>query len=236
MITQGNAFFHLRVAIDVILAGIRVSPDILATRGSKAMDSRIYEILDKIKVLEHELVAELQKKEVEFLYEVKEKKVKFQQEVKARHRLLMINVGRYLREANMKVILTAPVIYSLLFPAVLMDLTISIYQAICFPIYRIPKVVRGDYIVIDRHNLRYLNTIEKFNCVYCGYFNGLIGYTREIAARTEQYWCPIKHARRTKAIHSRYQNFLEFGDAEGFRKNIEKTRHDFSDLEKKDEA
>lgn len=213
-----------------------MSPDTLATCESFDMDNRIYEILDKIRILEHELIAELQKKQTEFFYEVKEKKVRFQQEVKARHRLLTQHIGRYLRDADVMTVLTAPVIYSCIFPALFMDLMITIYQNICFPVYRIPKVARGDYIVIDRHNLRYLNTIEKFNCVYCGYFNGLAGYVREIAARTEQYWCPIKHARKTKSIHNRYKYFFEFGDAESFRKNLEEVRRDFKDLKKNGDA
>ena len=28
---------------------------------------------------------------------------------------------------------------------------------------------------------------EKFNCVYCGYFTGVISYAQEIAGKTEQY-------------------------------------------------
>lgn len=41
---------------------------------------------------------------------------------------------------------------------------------------------RGDYIVVDRHHLAYLNVIQKINCVYCGYGNGLIAYARKIIA------------------------------------------------------
>ena len=72
--------------------------------------------------------------------------------------------------------------------------------------------------------------LERLNCVYCGYVNGLIAYIQEIAARSEQYFCPIKHARTIGDIHSRYKNFLEYGDAEEYRKNIEKVRRDFDDL------
>ena len=195
------------------------------------MDNRLQEILDKMRVLEHELIAELQKKEKEFFYEVEEKRVKFQKEVRIRHRLLVKNVGRYLRDAEFMNILTAPVIYFCFVPAVFLDLVMTVFQAVCFPIYRIPKVKRGDYIVMDHQYLRYLNSIEKLNCIYCGYFNGLIGYVREIAARTEQYWCPIKHARKTRAIHSRYKYFFEFGDAESYRKKLEEVRRDFDDLQ-----
>lgn len=90
-----------------------------------------------------------------------------------------------------------------------------LYQAICFPIYGIPKVGRGDYIISDRYALPYLNIIEKVNCQYCAYMNGLIAYTQEIAGRSEQYWCPIKHARKMATLHERYVRFLEFGDGKG---------------------
>jgi hypothetical protein len=94
------------------------------------------------------------------------------------------------------VVLTAPVIYAVIVPLVLLDLFVTIYQRVCFPVYGIPKVNRGDYLIFDRHHLAYLNALEKLNCAYCSYANGLIAYVREIAGRTEQYWCPIKHARR----------------------------------------
>ena len=91
-------------------------------------------------------------------------------------------------------------------------------------------VKRGDYIVIDRHSLQYLNLIERLNCIYCGYFNGLIAYVQEIAARSEQYWCPLKHARKLSMIHSRYHKFIEYGDGEYYLKKYEELRKDFDDL------
>ena len=84
--------------------------------------------------------------------------------------------------------------------------------------------------MIDRHRLDYLNGIEKLNCVYCGYFNGLIAYIQEIAARTEQYWCPIKHANRIYTIHSRYHKFLEYGEYEDYQKKLAALRKDFVDV------
>ncbi len=56
------------------------------------------------------------------------------------------------------------------------DLFISVYQAVCFPVYGIPKVRRKDYIAIDRNQLRYLNALEGFNCLYCSYGNGILAY------------------------------------------------------------
>lgn len=194
------------------------------------MENRIQELIEKIKGLEKELTEEIQQREEEFAYKIKGRRVIFSREVRQRHRLLAMTIRRFLRQSSLLAILTAPVIWACLLPAVLLDLFVSIYHAICFPVYGIPKVKRGDYIVIDRHALGYLNAIEKLNCLYCGYVNGLLGYSREIAARTEQYWCPIKHARKVAAIHSRYRRFLEYGDAENYRRRVEKIRRDFRDL------
>lgn len=194
------------------------------------MTNQIESLVGRIKELESELVLELQKKEKEFYYVVIRKKVRFEREVRKRHKTLAQTIRRYLADASLLNILTAPVIWFCLIPGAFLDLTITVYQTICFPVYGIPKVQRSEYIVIDRQHLSYLNGIEKFNCVYCGYFNGLAAYIQEVTGRTEQYWCPIKHARKLKAIHNRYRNFLDFGDAEGYREKVETVRRDFNDL------
>jgi hypothetical protein len=194
------------------------------------MANQIESLMERIKDLENQLIQELQKKQKEFFYEVIRKKVRFKREVKKQHQALVKNIPRYLYDASLLNILTAPAIWFCLVPGVFLDLAISGYQAICFPVYGIPKVRRSDYIVLDRRYLSYLNGIEKLNCVYCGYFNGLIAYVREVVARTEQYWCPIKHARKLKTVHNRYRNFLDYGDAKGYREKIETVRGDFKDL------
>lgn len=90
-------------------------------------------------------------------------------------------------------ILTAPFIYSLIVPFVLLDLFLEIYHRICFPIYDIPYIKRSAHIRIDRHKLSFLSPIEKVHCMYCGYCNGLIHYASKIAGETEKYWCGIHH-------------------------------------------
>jgi len=194
------------------------------------MTNQIEGLAGKIKTLESQLILELQKKEKEFFYVVVRKKVRFEREVRKHHKTLAKSIRAYMLDAAFLNILTAPVIWFCLIPGAFLDLTITVYQAICFPVYKIPRVRRSDFIVIDRNLLSYLNGIEKFNCAYCGYFNGLVAYVQEVVARTEQYWCPIKHARKLKTIHNRYQKFLDFGDAEGYRENIEKVRRDFRNL------
>ncbi len=121
-------------------------------------------------------------------------------------------------------LLSAPFIYGMFFPALFLDICLEIYHQICFRLYKIPLVKRKDYIIFDRTHLAYLNIYEKFNCLYCSYFNGLIAYATEIAGRTERYWCPIKHAQRLKQTHSQYTHFVEYLDAESYRENLENIR------------
>ncbi|MFA7348904.1 MAG: hypothetical protein WCZ86_14200 [Desulfurivibrionaceae bacterium] len=198
------------------------------------MDNRIEALLEAMKKLEQELLEEFEKKEAEFYYRVVGRKVRFEAEIKKQHRALMQRLSRYLAEAPLLNILTVPFIWFILVPALFLDLSVTVFQAVCFRAYSIPRVKRRRYIVIDHQALAYLNFIEKLNCMYCSYVNGLIAYIREIAGRTEQYWCPIKHARLQASMHSRYGKFLEYGDAEGYRSRLEKIRRDFSDLEDED--
>jgi hypothetical protein len=196
------------------------------------MDDKFAVLLEKLKALERELLAEVQKKEAHFGYTIEVKSVVFTAAAAANNKKFAQKLSRYLHEAKIFNILTAPVIWSVLIPALMLDLVITLYQFICFPVYAIPKVRRADYIVVDRHKLGYLNFFEKLNCAYCGYVNGLLAYATEVAGRTEQYWCPIKHALRLKAVHSRYQKFFEYGDAESYRQRLKQVSEDFEDLKK----
>lgn len=191
--------------------------------------TRLEKIMAEIKQLEQEMLEELQRKQDEYYYIIRGKRIEFEAETRRYHRTLAKTLRRYLAEARPLNILTAPIIYCCILPAAFLDLVVSVYQAVCFRVYGIPRVRRGDYIVVDRHQLQYLNLIEKLNCVYCSYFNGLIAYVQEIAARSEQYWCPIKHARKLAGLHSRYHKFIEYGDGEDYTKKFERLRSDFAD-------
>lgn len=186
------------------------------------MSEQITSLLDKIKSLELELEAEFAKRHAELRVGFERGKVAFEAEVRRRHAELRTSLGRYIINAHPLVALTAPLIYGLIVPFALLDLTVSIYQAICFPAYGIEKVRRRDYLIFDRHHLAYLNLLEKLNCAYCSYANGVIAYVREVGARTERHWCPIKHATKALSAHEHYRAFVEFGDAEGYRKAQEK--------------
>ena len=163
-------------------------------------------------------------------YELRKGKVWFSEEIKREHRKLKTSLVRYVLHSRIMAILTAPFIYAVIVPFVLLDLFVTVYQTVCFPVYGIPKARRRDYVAIDRNKLRYLNALEGFNCMYCSYGNGVLAYAVEIAGRTEQHWCPIRHARRVQNMHDRYSHFLAYGDAAAYRKELDSVRCDFKDI------
>lgn len=180
--------------------------------------SPVERLRQTLRALEAEFDAEVAERRKALRYHFERGRVVFDREVLARHRAARVRLGAFLAAARPMVILTAPVIYALIVPLVLLDLFVTVYQAVCFPVYGIAKVRRRDHIAMDRHHLAYLNALQKLNCAYCSYANGLISYVREIAGRTEQYWCPIKHARRIAGTHANYPDFTDYGDAEAFRR------------------
>lgn len=188
------------------------------------LNDSIADILARIYALEDRLEAELEKNRS--FYDLKGKLAGIREEVLARHRALKEGLVPYLITSEWTHLFVAPLVYSMVVPIVLLDLWVTLYQHTCFRAFRIPRVRRSDFVVIDRHHLAYLNGIEILNCIYCGYGNGVFAYAREIASRTEQYWCPIKHARRIRDPHQRYLHFLEYGDAEGFKAQAESLRTD----------
>lgn len=193
-------------------------------------DNKIDEITAKIRVLEDELVTEFNHKQKELLLRFEDEKREFEKTVLKEGRSKIISSIKYISSLPIGATLTIPFIWAMIIPIVIIDLMVSIFQAVCFPIYKIPKVKRKDHVVIDRYNLFYLGRVEKVNCLYCEYFNGVTSYVREIAARTEQFWCPIKHSKPLKENHSRYNNFFDYGDYLKYEEELNQIRKDFKDI------
>ncbi len=184
----------------------------------------IAQLAGSIRALERQLELALAKRRIELNYKMQDGVAQFEHALIAKHRLLKARLWSYVFNARPALILTAPVIYSLIIPLILLDLFAALYQAVCFPVYGLRRVRRRDYLAFDRGQLAYLNAIEKINCEYCAYANGLIAYIREIASRTEEYWCPIKHARRVLGVHARYGSFVDYGDGDAYRHELERLR------------
>lgn len=188
------------------------------------MSEKIAHFLERIRALEKDIDKEIDDERRRAETSIRTGAARFSEEVRAQHRKLKIGLIAYIQGCSLPLLLSLPITYAVIVPLALLDLLATLHQKICFPIYGIGRVRRSDYIVLDRHRLGYLNAIEKLNCAYCSYANGVIAYAREIAGRTEQYWCPIKHARNVRSPHGRYGGFLAYGDAQGYRTKLAQLR------------
>ncbi len=197
------------------------------------MNTQIEALLETIREMEHEIELELQRRRAGLKADFDAQRVRFEHEVLEQQKRFKMGVLKYLLSSDIKSLLSAPLIYAVFFPMVLLDLFVWVYQWVCFPLYGLARVKRADYFVFDRVHLGYLNIIEKINCAYCSYGNGLIAYSREVVGQTEQYWCPIKHARKVLHAHPYYMGFVDFGDAQAYRDELEPLRAQLARLKDK---
>lgn len=115
----------------------------------------------------------------------------------------------------LRIVVATPFIYSVFVALVLLDVLMELYHHIAFPLYGMPLVDRRKHIVFDRQKLSYLTFMEKVNCVYCSYANGLLSYGKEIASETEKMWCPVKHKwHPLYKVPEHHASFANYNDAE----------------------
>lgn len=131
----------------------------------------------------------------------------------------------WLLSTRLNNVLALPFIYGMAAPLLILDISVTVFQAACFRLFGIQKVRKADYIALERHNLGYLNILERLNCDYCAYANGVIAFAREVLSRTEQYFCPIKHAHKLLGTHERYALFLPFGEGEAYHRKLDELRN-----------
>lgn len=181
------------------------------------MNTKIDEIFDAIRILEENLKKEIESEEEKLSHNI----LSVQKEFKE-------TLIHYLWRTPILHYLTAPIIYAGIIPAFILEFFLFFYQRINFRVYKIAPVVRKDYFVFDRASLEYLNIVEKINCFYCSYFSGLLNYTMEIVGRTEQFWCPIRHARKLRFTHTHYTKFVRYGDGKRYREELANLREDLT--------
>lgn len=178
------------------------------------MNENIKSLLEKMSELNKQLAEKYEELAKKYGFARSGRKIVFLQKFRLRNRTFKIPVWKYVLPKNIRHLLSLPFIYTMVVPIILLDLFITLYQTVAFPLYRIPKVSRREFIVYDRQFLDYLNWIQKINCRYCTYANGLFAYAVEIAGRTERYWCPIKAAHKPKFHHGWYRDFADYGSPE----------------------
>ena len=191
------------------------------------MSDKIKEMIEEIEALKLKLGEEIAQHERDISYEIQNGYVKFEKEVLDQQKENMKNLLAYFRDIPLLHLFSSPLIYAMVIPAILFDITLFLYQQIIFRIYKFEFVKRSDYILFDRQYLGYLNPIEKLNCMFCSYFNGLMHYASKLASRTELYFCPIKHAKKIAYEHEYYDEFLVYGDEAEFQKKLEALRKRF---------
>lgn len=189
------------------------------------MNDKIREIIDEIEAMKIKLGEEIDKQESHISYEIQNGYVRFEKEVLDRQRENMKNLLSWLREVPLLHFLTAPLIYAMVIPAIIFDVVLFVYQQIAFRVFKFQFIKRSDYLHFDHHYLGYLNPIEKLNCLYCSYFNGLMLYASAIAGRTELYFCPIKHAKKVVSEHKYYKEFLFYGDENDYQEKLKELRN-----------
>jgi len=119
----------------------------------------------------------------------------------------------------LKLVFGMPFIYALIIPITLLDALATLYQVVCFPIYRMPGVDRKQFIQIKRTGLESLNGVDRLNCYYCSYANGVLRYVQKIAAETERMWCPIRQLH--KKNYTPPTHHADFAD-NGTRESLER--------------
>ncbi|MEN8726565.1 MAG: hypothetical protein ABF276_01250 [Sulfurovum sp.] len=189
------------------------------------MNDKIREIIDEIEAMKIKLGEEIDKQESHISYEIQNGYVRFEKKVLDRQRENMKNLLSWLREVPLLHFLTAPLIYAMVIPAIIFDVVLFVYQQIAFRVFKFQFIKRSDYLHFDHHYLGYLNPIEKLNCLYCSYFNGLMLYASAIAGRTELYFCPIKHAKKVLSEHKYYKEFLFYGDENDYQEKLKELRN-----------
>jgi hypothetical protein len=193
------------------------------------MKDTIRDILAKIESLNTELREEYDRLSKEYGFYFEKKKVIFLDQFKRKNKTFKFPTWRYVISTNIRHFLSMPFIYGMIVPAVILDITLTIYQYTAFSLYRIPYVKRSDFFIYDRRFLDYLNLIQKLNCLYCSYVNWLFAYAVEIGARTERYWCPLKAAHKPRFSHGWYKDFADYGNPEEWKEKCSHNAETFKD-------
>jgi hypothetical protein len=111
------------------------------------MPSRIDGLVAHIAQLEREVEHELNRAREQWRYRVDAGRIRFDRDVHLAHKRLKQSIPRFIRESSPLNIVTAPIIYSMVVPIALIDVSFSIYQILCFPLYGISHVRRSVYVV-----------------------------------------------------------------------------------------
>ena len=184
------------------------------------MKSKINKILEDIRKKKQELVSEYENAKEKYGFKIEGRKIIWNNGKIKELKKSKKSAWETIFTAEIREIISFPFIWFMLIPTIILDICLFIYQNTAIRLYKIPLAKRSDYVVFDRKQLAYLNWIQKLDCIYCSYVNGLFQYAVEVAWRTEKYWCPIKHAKKKAWTHDWEEHFADYGDVEGFKETF----------------
>lgn len=103
------------------------------------MTKRMQALAGEIVRLQGELDREIERRRKVLGWRLKGRVVEFEHGVTIEHRRLRMGIATFLSRSSIGTVVTAPVIYSVIVPLLLLDGWFSLYQAICFRAYGIPE-------------------------------------------------------------------------------------------------
>jgi len=65
------------------------------------------------------------------------------------------------------------------FVIVHLTFTAFLHQWLIRPLLNITRLRWKDYVILDRHRIKDIYYLDKFNCLFCGYANGLVALTNK---------------------------------------------------------
>ena len=92
------------------------------------MNEQIRQILSQITELEDDLHKLIQEQQEEFNYRIEGTKVLFEKNIRKAQRQLRTGFFSFIRQSKPRNVVTAPVVYSVIIPLVILDAWISMHQ------------------------------------------------------------------------------------------------------------
>jgi hypothetical protein len=99
-------------------------------------------IVRRLHEAEEDLQREVHEQQRRWRFEVHRGRVRFDRGIRDAHRRMKQGIPAYIREGSLLSLVTAPVVYSLIVPLLVLDVWTTVYQCVCFPIYGVPRVHR----------------------------------------------------------------------------------------------
>ena len=99
------------------------------------MNPSIEALQNRIRLLEDQIESEVQRRRESLHADFENTRIRFEREVIAAQKRFKAGLLSYVWHSSLLTILTAPIIYAGIVPLLLMDLFVTVYQAVCFPVY-----------------------------------------------------------------------------------------------------